>query len=293
LDNALAVQAMFPVTSRDEMRGDRGDTDIFGQRNELASIKDAYPDKIWDALMLRLLVIPGYVDLFAAAFPDVPADELGFQHAANAIAAYEAAAFTFTDSPWDAYLRGDQQAISEQARRGALLFYGAAGCVDCHSGTHFSDWDYYNLAVPHLGPGKGMEEPLDFGRARETGDDCDLFAFRTPPLRNVALTGPWMHNGTYTTLEGAIRHHLDPAAALRNYDPTQLAPEFQELVITDLDLIEAQLTCPSAPADIVELSDEQIADLLAFLEALTSPTAADLSHIVPETVPSGLAVGGQ
>ena len=109
----------------------------------------------------------------------------------------------------------------------------------------------------------------------------------------MILTGPWMHNGAYTTLEGAIRHHLDPATALRNYDPSQLAPEFQELLLTDPDLIETQLSCPSAPTEVIELSDEQIADLLAFLEALTSPSAADLSHIIPETVPSGLPVGGQ
>lgn len=293
LDNALAVQAMFPVTSRDEMRGDRGDTDIFGQRNELALIKDTYPDKIWQTLMLRLLSIPAYVDLFTAAFPNISTSTLGFQHAANALAAYETAAFTFVDSPWDAYLRGDEQAISEQAKRGAVLFYGEAGCAECHSGTHFSDWGFHNLAVPHIGPGKGMEEPLDFGRARETGDDCDLFAFRTPPLRNVAITGPWMHNGTYTTLEGALRHHLDPVAALQNYDSSQLMPEFQDLVLNNPDLIADQLTCPSAPTEVIELSDEQVSELLAFLEALTSPTATDLAHIVPDAVPSGLPVGGQ
>ncbi len=293
LDSALAVQAMFPVTSRDEMRGDRGDSDIFGNKNELAWIKDTSPEKIWQALMLRLLALPGYVNLFNAAFPDVPADQLGFEHAANAIAAYETAAFTFTDSPWDEYLRGSQQAISDQAKRGALLFYSEAGCAECHAGDHFSDWDFHNLAVPQIGPGKGMEEPLDFGRARETGDDCDLFAFRTPPLRNIAITGPWMHNGAYATLEGALGHHLDPVTALQNFDPTQLAPEVQELVLTDPDLIAAQLTCPSAPANVIELSNEQIADLLAFLEALTSPAALDLEHIIPESVPSGLTVGGQ
>jgi len=293
LESALAAQAMFPVTSRDEMRGDRGDTDILGQRNELAWIKDTYPERIWEALMARLMNIPAYVELFVAAFPNVPIDELGFQHAANAIAAYETAAFTFVDSPWDDYLRGDVQAISETAKRGAALFYGEAGCVECHSGTHFSDWDFYNLAVPHIGPGKGMEGPLDFGRARETGDDCDMFTFRTPPLRNVTITGPWMHNGAYTTLEGAVRHHLDPVTALKNYDPTQLLPEFQDMVLMDFEVIAEQLTCPSAPTEVIELSDKEIADLLAFLETLTSPTATDLSHLVPDEVSSGLPVGGQ
>lgn len=101
-----------------------------------------------------------------------------------------------------------------------------------------------------------------------------------------------MHNGTNTTLEGALQHHLDPAAALKNYDPSQLALEFQELVVNDPELIEAQLTCPSAPTEVLELSDAQIVDLLAFLETLTSPSATNLAHIVPEAVPSGLPVGG-
>ena len=293
LDNVLAVQAMFPVTSRDEIRGDRGDTDIFGQPNELARIKDTSPEKIWEALVQRLLAIPEYVEMFSAAFSNVQVGQLGFQHAANAIAAYETAAFTFVDSPWDEYLRGDQQAISEQVKRGAFLFYDEAGCAECHSGTHFSDWDFHNLAVPHLGPGKGKEEPLDFGRAHETGDDCDMFAFRTPPLRNVAITGPWMHNGTYTSLEGALRHHLDPRTALQKYDPSQLASEFQDLVVKDPEVIAVQLSCPSAPSEVIELSDEQVADLMAFLGSLTSPTAQDLEHIIPEAVPSGLPVGGQ
>ncbi|MBN1669015.1 MAG: cytochrome-c peroxidase, partial [Anaerolineales bacterium] len=118
LQSVLAVQAMFPVTSRDEMLGDRGDVDIFGQKNELAWIKDIYPERIWAGLMLRLMAIPEYRQLFQAAYPGVPVDEMGFEYAANAIAAFETAAFTFIDSPWDRYLRGDREALSEAAKRG-------------------------------------------------------------------------------------------------------------------------------------------------------------------------------
>jgi len=127
LDSVLAAQAMFPVLSRDEMRGDRGDVDIFGQTNELASINDKLVVDIWDAIMVRLLTITEYQAMFTAAFQDVPLDELGFQHAANAIAAYEAKTFTFLDSPWDRYLAGKEDALSEAAGRGAILFYGEAG----------------------------------------------------------------------------------------------------------------------------------------------------------------------
>ncbi|MBI4772349.1 MAG: VCBS repeat-containing protein, partial [Chloroflexi bacterium] len=134
LDNLLAAQAMFPVTSGDEMRGARGDHDIFGQPNELARIPDYTARPIWQALMKRLLNLPGYVEMFRAAYPHVPPESLGFEHAANAIAAYENVAFTLEDSPFDRYIRGDLNALPPQARRGAILFYGEAGCASCHTG---------------------------------------------------------------------------------------------------------------------------------------------------------------
>ena len=97
LDNILAVQAMFPVTSRDEMLGEEEDLTVFGEINELAMIedKDEYDDKeedfveIWQGLMDRLLAIPAYQPLFQEAYPDVPQDKLGFQHAANALSSKE------------------------------------------------------------------------------------------------------------------------------------------------------------------------------------------------------------
>ena len=147
------------------------------------------------------------------------------------------------------------------------------------------------MAVPQVGPGKGREEPLDYGRARETGDKCDLFAFRTPPLRNVALTGPWMHNGAYTTLEGAVRHMLDPVRGYQEYDPSQLPLEMRELVIDDPE-IEAQLTAGCDRVEPVVLEEAEIQALLAFMHALSSPSAADLSHLIPSSVPSGLPPGG-
>ncbi len=294
LDSLLAAQAMFPVTSRDEMRGNRGDVDIFGQPNELAAIVDYKSRPVWEALMKRLLAIPGYVDLFNAAYPDVPQNELGFQHAANALAAYEIAVFTFEDAPFDRYIQGDKTALSSEARRGALLFYGKAGCATCHSTGLLTDQKFHNLAVPQIGDGKGREQPFDLGRARETGNDCDRFAFRTPPLRNVALTGPWMHNGAFTTLEATVRHHLDPVAGLQNYDASQLTALMRDKCQDQPETLAAilQWYTPQNASEGVRLSDEDIRLILVFLDSLTSPSALDLSHTIPESVPSGLQVGG-
>lgn len=290
-DGILAVQAMFPVTSRDEMRGVEGDRDVFGQPNALALIPDGDLPAVWSALMSRLLAFPEYVRLFAQAYPDVPAGELGFQHAANAIAAFEADAWTLLNSPWDRYVAGDDSALSEQAKRGALLFFGKAGCAECHSGNLLTDQQHHNVCTPQVGPGKGAEAPLDFGRGRETALEADRFTFRTPPLRNVAITGPWMHDGAFTTLEGAVRHALDPVSSLRNYDVGQLDPRLRGTFQGDVESLEAMLETVDPLVSVpLSLADEEVNQLLAFLEALTDPAALDLSGDIPQSVPSGLPI---
>lgn len=291
LDSALAVQAMFPPTSRDEMRGDEGDVGVHGSLNEIAFADGSNPTETWDMLTERLLSIEGYETLFADVYPDVPTSEIGFQHAANALAAFEIAAFSFNDSPWEQYVAGDQSALSETEKQGAVLFYGKANCAACHSGSLMTDQEYHNIAVPQLGPGKANPNGFDFGRFLETNRAADRFAFRTPPLANIALTAPYMHNGAYATLEGAVRHHLNATDALANYDLMQLEPDLRESCKLDdnslafvLNTLDEKMQTP------VELTDEEVDQLLAFLNALTSPSAVDLSHLVPERVPSGLPV---
>ncbi len=293
LNNVLAVQAMFPPTSDAEMRGFPGDVDVFGQPNELAMLDGDDVNAIWDGIMARLIVIPEYQTLFQAAYPDIPVDELGFQRVANAIAAFEIDAWTFTDSPWDRYLAGDNTALSEQAKRGALLFYGEAGCARCHAGNLLTDQKHHNIAAPQFGPGKGDGNGAqDFGRGRETGVEADMFAFRTPPLRNVALTGPWLHNGAYQTLEAVVLHHLSPETALQTYDESQLTPDLAETCQTDEAAMNAVLeTLDPFVSKPTTLTHDEVQDLLAFLHALTSPSAVDLRADVPVSVPSGLALG--
>ena len=290
-DNILAVQAMFPVTSRDEMRGEVGDLDMFGKPNELALISNAAPQSVWLALMERLLAIPEYQRLFSTAYPEVALDDLGFQHAANAIAAFEIEAFTFANSPWDRYLAGNNDVMSNTAKHGALLFYGDANCASCHSGTLMTDQQFHNLGIPQFGPGREDAIPFDVGRFAETGHKRDRFAFRTPPLRNVTLTGPWMHNGAYNQLEDAILHHLDAAKALVQYDVQQLEPGLRDTYKGDETTIKRILeTLAPKVAEPGSLSDQDLGDIVAFLGALTDSAALNLSGNIPKTVPSGLVV---
>src|SRR5438046_6023656 len=133
LPNLLTAQAMFPVLSREEMRGVPGDRDRFGNPNELAALGDSDFVAVWQAVMRRLLAIPEYVTKFTAAFPGTPTSELGFQHAATAIAAFETQALTRTDSPFDRYLQHDDAALTAEQKRGALLFFGdTARCASRH-----------------------------------------------------------------------------------------------------------------------------------------------------------------
>lgn len=290
MDSLLAALAMFPATARDEMRGMPADKDKFD--NELAGLDDEDFTGIWAALTARLLAIPQYVALFNNAYPDTRPGELKFQHAANAIAAFIADAFTMVNTPWDRYVAGDDAAISTEAKQGALLFFGKARCSQCHSGNLLTDQQHHVLAMPQVGPGNIPTNPgSDLGRGPHSGQSTDNYAFRTPPLRNVALTGPWTHAGAYTSLEAVVRHHLNPEQALRNYNPLQLREDLQDSFTGDEAYLGAVLAnldpVVSAP---VELTDTEVAHLLAFLNALTDPAAVEMGHLGPESVPSGLPI---
>lgn len=288
-ENPLSVQAMFPVTSAAEMRGNAGDLDIHGQVNELAAIAADNLPAVWNAITARLMAIPGYAQAFQDAYPDVPQDQIGFQHAAQAISAFEIAAFSLNDSAWDRYLAGDDAALSPAAKRGAAHFLGD-NCASCHSGNLLTDQQHHNLAVPQLGPGKDASQ-LDVGRALETGEDADEFAFRTPPLRNVTITGPWMHNGAYGTLEETIQHHYTPEASLKAYDASQLPDHLQSTVKLDDATVAALTANIDAMLPTGEtLTADELNDLMAFLASLTSPSTDLMLRIVPESVASGLAV---
>ena len=291
LEGLLAAQAMFPVLARDEMRGEPWDEGSADHPNELADFVDSVPNQIWQALMDRLMAIEGYREMFQKVYPNVPREELGFQHAANAIAAFETDAYSFADSPWDRYLAGQKQALTPQQVRGAALFFGKAGCADCHSGTLLSDLKAHNLAVPQFGPGKTPDEPLDLGFGRVSNNPKDYFAFRTPSLHNVARTAPYMHNGAYATLEEAVEHHLQPVKSLENYDAGHLRPEVRQTLQDDLQTHQRILeSLDPGLANPPELSAEQVADIVAFLHSLTSPEVDGIVDVIPASVPSGLPV---
>ncbi|MCR9141517.1 MAG: cytochrome-c peroxidase [bacterium] len=291
LTSALAAQAMFPVTSNEEMRGQPGN-DIRDAANNQAA---------WAAIMARLVGtgngssggLAAYRTLFSAAFPTLTNyDDLNFGHAARAIAAYERQAFLSVGSPFDRYLAGDLLALSDSEKRGALTFFGGAGgCSGCHNGPLLTDNQFHGIAAPQLGPGaSGGDDP---GRQLISGNGGDRYEFRTPPLRNVALTAPYTHAGAYTSLEAVVAHYANTATGIQNYDGSQLGrSDYIATVDTNATRIQARIDARDRRvARPRRLSAGQRAELTAFLRSLSDPAfLGDLSGEIPASVPSGLPV---
>jgi cytochrome c peroxidase len=157
---------------------------------------------------------------------------------------------------------------------------------------------YHAIAMPQIGPGKGdgPDGHDDFGRERVTSDPMDRYKFRTPPLRNVALTGPWGHDDAYNTLETVLRHHLAPVNALLTYPcPGETKLPLRE----DLDSLDCLVQNDTVKVNLIaaanelpprKLSDDEVRYLLVFFHALTDPASLDLRDDVPNRVPSGLTL---
>ncbi|HMC18865.1 MAG TPA: cytochrome c peroxidase [Gemmatimonadales bacterium] len=289
--NLLSAQAMLPVLDRREMRGEPGDRDVFGAPNELAQIADSDSAAVWQALMQRLLAIPEYVAKFNRAFPNTPTSALRFQQAAEALAAFQVAALTKTNSPFDRYLTHDDAALTTQQKRGAQLFFGTALCSSCHNGPLLGGNGFANAGVPQLGPGSPATPPLDRGRADLPDQQFYQFAFRVAPLRNVELTAPYMHDGAFSTLDAVVRHYNDVPLTLTTYDASQLDPALRSTYHGDAATTDSVIrTLDFRLQTPLHLSDAELADLVAFLKSLTDPSARDLSVLVPAAVPSGLPV---
>lgn len=290
--SVLSAQTMFPVLSRDEMAGDFNENEI-GRAVRQGVITGE--GGAWDLIARRVANIPAYAAAFQQTYAHInaPAD-IAFTDISNAIAMFMAVEWRSDTSPFDQHLRGEA-ALTGPAQRGMELFYGPAQCADCHSGPFQTDHQFHAMAAPQIGPGKAATfetHNRDEGRFRVTGDPVDLYAFRTPSLRNVALTGPYGHAGSHHSLREFVTDHLDPAAALARFETTSVQlPAFDtedfNILTSQIDRDAIRDAVTRAP---VSLTDTQITEILAFLDALTDPAAINGRMGVPNSVPSGLPV---
>jgi len=289
--NLVEAQSRFPVTSEEEMRGfdfgtEAGNTlEVRDERTRilLAQIIGNYGEG------QGVLPTNNWLIEFQTAFDSIqPAEELiTFENIVKVIGEYERSQ-VFVDTPWKTYVQGDDDAISEAAKRGALLFYGAGNCASCHSGDFFTDESFHVMAIPQIGIGKasGIYGDDDFGRYLETQNPEDKYAFRTPSLLNVEVTGPYGHDGAYDTVEEIVRHHLNPEQAINSYDFSKLAPSIRVInaeryTQEALDQLKANQEKGVTTVSDINFSDQQADDLLAFLFVLTDPCVKNRECLTP------------
>lgn len=290
-DTIVAAQAVFPLTAQFEMAGNP-------KENEVAGAVHDRIDAAWPILAKRVRIIPEYGAMFTQAFEDVSnPQDVTIVEIANALGAFIISEWQNFDSPYDAYL-STGAALSNDAERGRQLFFGQAGCSACHNGPLLSDQEFHAIGLPAFGPGRTRRfdpMPRDVGRMSESDDLDDAYRFRTPGLRNVALTAPYGHNGAYPDLEGIVRHHLNPMQSLERWVPENAKlPKAHWLEAIDFvihtDRQEMARLRSKLDIEPVALNDRQVSDLVAFLEALTGASALTRPLGRPTTVPSGLPV---
>ena len=302
IESVLAAQVLFPLTGEEEMLGlpgDRSAPDLPGghgdRPNEIAlaaaGLDEDEPERfvaVHDALMRRLLGQAGtpladwqiaYRRLIARAFPETLLGAVTIGDLANAVGHFQELAFVTRETPWDRYLAGEKGAMGADAKRGALLFYGKGRCVACHSGPLLSDFQFHSLAVPQIGPGID-ETGDDRGRYEASRIPRHRYQFRTPPLRNVTLTAPYFHSGAVASLEDAIALHLAPPAGGAGADAA---------ADPSAEALRRASFAPMLRRGVA-LDEDERASLLAFLRSLEDDQAESRALIVPESVPSGLAV---
>jgi cytochrome c peroxidase len=289
--NLAAAQSMFPVVSEEEMRG-------FDFGTEIGNTGEALNGRVRDLLAQ---IIGGYgegggglspngwpTEFRTALGSDAPVDELiTYSSIALALGEYERSQ-VFVDTPWRTYVAGNDDAMDEEEKHGALLFFGEAACSTCHVGDFFTDEKFHVNAIPQIGIGKdsGMYGDDDWGRYLETGRSEDRYAFRTPTLLNVEVTGPYGHGGAYPTLEGIVRHHLEPQKAIEEYDfgavdPSIRVANAERYTQAALEQLHENRSNGIYSVRNVDLTDDQIGQIVAFLLTLTDPCVRSRECLAP------------
>lgn len=291
LNSILAAQALFPMTAQFEMAGNPSENEIAG------AVHDRI-DKAWPIIAKRVRTIPAYGEMFVDAFDHVESPiDVTIVEIVNAIAAFIGTEWRNHDSPYDDWLAGGPP-LPAPAERGRQLFFGKAGCAGCHSGPLFTDHGFHAVGLPAFGPGRTRAwdpMPRDVGRMGASDDLEDAYRFRTPSLRNVALTGPYGHNGAYAELRDMVRHMADPRGMAARWRPDLARlPEVPWLAPMDFvirsDRLEMARQAAFLDVTPVSLSDTEVDDIVAFLHSLTGRTAQERPLGRPEAVPSGLPV---
>lgn len=217
-----------------------------GSLEEQALMPIANPDEMHSSAeeaAARISRVEGYKPLFKAAFGS---EEITAERIAMAIATYERT-FTSWRSPFEEFLKGKTTALSDSAVRGLHLFRTEARCLNCHNGPTLSDGDFHNLGLTYFG-----RELQDLGRYDVTQNPADVGKFKTPTLRNVTRTAPYMHNGLFD-LDGVLNMYNAGMSTIKPKPGQENDPLFP---------VKDRLLKP------LGLNKRDLADLRAFLESM-------------------------
>jgi len=210
--DSLEAQAVMPITTAHEMNFEMG------------------------ALVERLNEVEGYQPLFAGAFSDPQISE---QRVAQALASFQRTLVS-KPAPFDAWVAGDENAISEAAKQGFAVFTGKAKCANCHNSWRFTDDGFHDIGLASHDPGRGANTPPQLVFMQH--------AFKTPTLRDLDLNGPFMHDGSMRTLIDVIAHYEQGGV-----QRPSLSPEISAFTLSDEEktaLIEFIKTLDGGPLDV-------------------------------------------
>ena len=256
-DDPLVVAAHLPTVEFREMISESNDTEWLRQGDVAAATQ------IHKEIAGRIRSTPEIADPMAEAF-DLDVADLTYLQIAEAIAAFIRSEFRLRDTKLHRFVFGGQD-LTDRELAGGLLFYGRGQCAACHSGPYFSDLEFH--AIPFAQFGFGFNGfGIDYGRYNFTQAPEDRYAFRTPPLFNVTKTAPYSHSGAEPDLAAAIRAHVDPLARI---DTSKLSP------LERAEVYQKIARWSQEPSYAVELSQQEILDIVAFLSTLDfDPKAA-------------------
>ncbi|MFT6641727.1 MAG: cytochrome c peroxidase [Patiriisocius sp.] len=291
-NSLLAAQAKFPVISNQEMKTERfeSDSDNNAIRGHLAARIGGYNGGY---SAQGELATNTWTTEFQAAFGTSESAEtlVSYDNIATAIAAYEGSQ-VFINNPWKNYLDGNNNAISDNAKRGAVLFFtsnqnGGGDCSRCHSGDFFSDEQHHVVAFPQTGPGKGDGNigNDDFGLERETDNANDRYKFRTPSLLNASMTAPYGHTGAYQSLRDVVSHYDRPSRAIDFFNDNDWCETITDPANAQncntlfhnarANTQRAQTALNNQPRNEsingVNLNNNEVDQIVEFLETLTDP----------------------
>lgn len=209
MSSALAMQAIFPMVSREEMRGRNGENEIANAKTNLEA---------WDLIVKRLIKHPHFKGQIEAAYPNIPLEKINIGHMGEALALFINEAFYSNGAPVFRYIKGDLNALSPKEKEGFRLFIEKGKCIACHMGGEFGNNTFYaSVGVPQFG---ARPMALDIGRGAIKDESFKRLFFRVPSLINLAATAPYMHNGAYTSIRDVINHYSNIKIFLESFDLT-------------------------------------------------------------------------